>query len=49
MYAGLEYSKGDLVTLMDADLQDPPSLLEEMYILVIMRHISKLLTCIHIT
>lgn len=31
MYAGLEYSKGDYVTLMDADLQDPPSLLEEMY------------------
>lgn len=31
MYAGLKHSKGDLVTLMDADLQDPPSLLEEMY------------------
>ena len=31
MYAGLENSKGDYVTLMDADLQDPPSLLEEMY------------------
>lgn len=31
MYAGLEYSKGDYVTLMDADLQDPPSLLPEMY------------------
>ncbi len=29
--AGLEYSKGDFVTLMDADLQDPPSLLEKMY------------------
>ena len=29
--AGLEYSKGDYVTLMDADLQDPPSLLENMY------------------
>lgn len=31
MYAGLEYSKGDFVTLMDADLQDPPHMLEEMY------------------
>lgn len=31
MYAGLEYSKGDYVTLMDADLQDPPYMLEEMY------------------
>ena len=31
MYAGLENSKGDYITLMDADLQDPPSLLIEMY------------------
>lgn len=31
MFAGLEYSKGDYITLMDADLQDPPSLLPEMY------------------
>ena len=31
MYAGLEYSCGDYITLMDADLQDPPSLLSEMY------------------
>ncbi len=31
MYAGLEHSKGDYVTLMDADLQDPPALLIEMY------------------
>jgi len=34
MLAGLEYSKGDYVTIMDADLQDPPSLLEEMYRLI---------------
>jgi len=34
MYAGLEHSRGDYVTLMDADLQDPPSLLEEMYRLI---------------
>ena len=31
MYAGLKESKGDYVTLMDADLQDPPSLLRKMY------------------
>lgn len=31
MYAGLEASCGDYVTLMDADLQDPPMLLEDMY------------------
>ncbi len=30
MLAGLQYSKGDYVTLMDADLQDPPSMLPEM-------------------
>lgn len=31
MFAGLEEAKGDYVTLMDADLQDPPKLLKEMY------------------
>jgi len=31
MYAGLEASTGDYVTTMDADLQDPPSLLKEMF------------------
>ena len=31
MYAGLQYATGDFVTIMDADLQDPPSLLKEMY------------------
>ncbi len=31
IYAGLEKSTGNFVTLMDADLQDPPSLLMEMY------------------
>ncbi len=29
--AGLEYSTGDLVGMMDGDLQDPPELFEEMY------------------
>ena len=31
IYAGLQKSKGNLVVLMEADLQDPPSLLPEMY------------------
>ena len=31
MYAGLEISTGDYVAIMDADLQDPPVLLKEMY------------------
>lgn len=30
LYAGLENATGDLITVMDADLQDPPSLLPEM-------------------
>ena len=30
MYAGLNRAKGDYVVLMDADLQDPPSLLPQM-------------------
>ena len=30
MYAGLELSTGDYVTIMDADLQDPPSILPDM-------------------
>jgi polyisoprenyl-phosphate glycosyltransferase len=29
--AGLEYSNGDLVAMMDGDLQDPPELLPEMF------------------
>lgn len=29
--AGLEHATGNYVTLMDADLQDPPSLLKQMY------------------
>lgn len=31
MYAGLQKSKGDYVVIMDVDLQDPPSLLPEMF------------------
>ncbi len=31
MYAGMQKSKGDYVVIMDADLQDPPALLPEMF------------------
>ena len=31
LLAGLEYAKGDYIATMDADLQDPPKLLPEMY------------------
>ena len=31
MYAGLKESTGDYVAIMDADLQDPPELIPEMY------------------
>ncbi len=31
IYAGFKKSKGDYVVMMDADLQDPPSLLPEMF------------------
>lgn len=34
LYAGLKHATGDLITVMDADLQDPPSLLPEMYRLI---------------
>lgn len=31
MFAGLEKAKGNFIAMMDADLQDPPQLLEQMY------------------
>lgn len=31
MYAGLEHSKGEYVAIMDADMQDPPEMIEKMY------------------
>lgn len=34
IFAGLEYCTGDYVALMDADLQDPPYLLNKMYNLI---------------
>ena len=34
MYAGIKNAKGDYVVYMDADMQDPPSLLPQMYEIV---------------
>ena len=31
MYAGLQNAKGDFVAIMDADMQDPPSMIQTMY------------------
>ena len=31
IYAGLKHAEGDYIAVMDADLQDPPELLPEMY------------------
>ena len=31
MYAGLQHAVGEYVAIMDADLQDPPDMLPEMY------------------
>lgn len=34
LYAGLQHAHGEWVAIMDADLQDPPELLQEMYRLI---------------
>lgn len=34
MYAGLQHAKGNYVVFLDADMQDPPSLIPEMYQIV---------------
>lgn len=34
MYAGFQHAAGDFAVLMDADLQHPPDMLEEMYLAI---------------
>ena len=41
MFAGLEAAEGDYITLMDADLQDPPSLLRQMYDCIGTRRVTR--------
>ena len=45
IYAGLKRCKGDFVVIMDADLQDPPSLLPEMYEAVVHEGYDSVATC----
>ena len=40
IYAGLEYSTGDYITLLDVDLQDPPKLIEKMYKIITTKDID---------
>ena len=44
MLAGLEYSSGDYVVLIDADLQDPPELIPEMYRMIQAEKIDRIAT-----
>lgn len=34
IYGGMEHASGDLIVIMDADLQDPPALIKEMYLAI---------------
>lgn len=46
IYAGLKAATGDYIALIDADLQDPPSLIEEMYhILITEKEYDCVATC----
>jgi glycosyltransferase involved in cell wall biosynthesis len=35
IYAGLQHARGDYIVMLDADLQDPPSLLPKMYTYIV--------------
>lgn len=45
IYAGLKAATGDYVALIDADLQDPPSLLKEMYHILTTEDYDCVATC----
>ncbi|HIY51232.1 MAG TPA: glycosyltransferase family 2 protein [Candidatus Olsenella avicola] len=40
MFAGLEKARGDFVAVMDADMQDPPELLQKMYAMLLEQDID---------
>lgn len=40
MFAGLEKARGDYVAVMDADMQDPPELLQKMYAMLLEQDID---------
>lgn len=44
LYAGLEHATGNLVATMDADMQDPPSLLPEMYRIITTEDVDNVAT-----
>lgn len=44
IYAGFCYSKGDYIAIMDADMQDPPSLLSEMYSCIVNERYERVAT-----
>lgn len=45
IYAGLSNAKGDICVVMDADMQDPPSLLPQMYDAIINEGYDLVATC----
>lgn len=45
LYAGLQHAKGDYVATMDADMQDPPSLLPQMYEILQVEDYDNVATC----
>ena len=45
IYAGLSNAKGDICVVMDADMQDPPSLLPQMYDAIINEGYDSVATC----
>ncbi len=44
LYAGLQRARGDFVATMDADMQDPPSLLPEMYDMLLSDDVDNIAT-----
>lgn len=44
LYAGLSHATGELVATMDADIQDPPSLLPEMYRIITTEDVDNVAT-----